>query len=63
MERLYRGFDIIANRVHTSNQQRPEINIESHAFYLTELDRICDRYHFQGIAKNKQNGSLPLIGG
>ena len=22
MERLYRGFDIITNRVHTSNQQR-----------------------------------------
>ena len=22
MERLYRGFDMITNRVHTSNQQR-----------------------------------------
>ena len=22
MERLYKGFDIITNRVHTSNQQR-----------------------------------------
>ncbi len=31
MERLYRGFDMITNRVHTSNQQRqfflPYINI------------------------------------
>ena len=27
MERLYRGFDIITNRVHTSNQQRRKIKV------------------------------------
>ena len=27
MERLYRGFDIITNRVHTSNQQRQKLSI------------------------------------
>ncbi|GAX35253.1 hypothetical protein NIES3585_12650 [Nodularia sp. NIES-3585] len=27
MERLYRGFDMITNRVHISTQQRPFLNV------------------------------------
>ena len=39
MERLYRGFDIITNRVHTSNQQR--------RFFPSSLIFSCFLYSFQ----------------
>ncbi|ULP71589.1 hypothetical protein BDGGKGIB_01220 [Nodularia sphaerocarpa UHCC 0038] len=31
MERLYRGFDIITNRVHTSNQQRQKARTKNNS--------------------------------
>ncbi|AHJ29609.1 hypothetical protein PN465_10435 [Nodularia spumigena CS-584] len=40
MERLYRGFDIITNPVHTSNQQRPKTG---KAENFAASDRIRDQ--------------------
>ena len=41
MERLYRGFDIIANRVHTSNQQRR--NFEPKLWHKAEILKSATR--------------------
>ncbi|GAX36334.1 hypothetical protein NIES3585_23630 [Nodularia sp. NIES-3585] len=42
MEGLHKGFDIITNRVHTSNQQRHKMNYPK--IVVRESDRVT--YHY-----------------